>query len=65
VVSPGLPAAAAGVSAAVMPQAFATEQLLLQGPAGADFDAVNRLLRERLPTGYTLRVLATSPEPTT
>jgi len=34
-----------------------TEELELEGPPGSDVEAVNRVLREHLPSGWTLRVV--------
>lgn len=45
---------------AVEPAAVAAhivEELVLEGPAGGDVEPVNRVLREHLPTGWTLRVV--------
>jgi len=47
-------AAGAGVAASLP---LAHEELVLEGPPGADFEPVNRVLREHLPSGWSLRVV--------
>ncbi len=46
-----------GAEALAAPATEATEELVISGPAGADFEAVNAALRERLPAGYSMRVV--------
>lgn len=43
------------IGAPAMP---AHEELVLEGPPGADLEPVNRLLREHLPTGWSLRIVS-------
>jgi hypothetical protein len=50
-------AAAEPEAAAVAEGAPVVEELELQGPAGSDVEAVNRVLREHLPSGWTMRVV--------
>jgi hypothetical protein len=57
------PATAARAVAVVEGSAAASatpahEELVLEGPPGADLEPVNRLLREHLPTGWSLRVVS-------
>jgi hypothetical protein len=49
-----MPAGAEAMAAAAVE---ATEELVISGPPGADFDAVNATLRERLPAGFSMRVV--------
>jgi hypothetical protein len=50
------PAAVTPPSEEVSAITEASEELVIVGPPGADFDAVNAALRERLPAGFTMRV---------
>lgn len=50
IAEPTVAPAAEGVAAVV-------EELVLEGPAGSDVEAVNRVLREHLPSGWTMRVV--------